>query len=193
MKTNFSILCFVIITLGVINTSYSQEPYLGEIRMFAGNFAPRGWTLCLGQNLPINQNQALFSLLGTTYGGDGRTTFALPDLRGRVPIQVVNGTGLFSFLGSRGGVERSTLTTSHLPSHNHTVTVGINTDLGTQANPTGVLASHPGAFAEQSTPGVNFGTGLLNNTGSNQSINNMQPSIVINYIIALSGIYPSRN
>ena len=106
----------------IVESSMSAEPFIGEISMFAGNFAPRGWAFCEGQLLPIAQNQSLFSILGTTYGGDGRTTFGLPDMRGRVSIHPGTGPGLTNYrLGNKGGSETTTLTTNQLPSHNHTI------------------------------------------------------------------------
>lgn len=143
--------------------SSSMEPFLGEIDLFAGNFAPRNWARCEGQILPIAQNQALYSLLGTTYGGDGRTTFALPDLRGRTPVGPGQGPGLSNRqLGQKGGIENVTLTTAQMPSHNHTM---------------------PGPYISNATE----------NTGGGQSHNNMQPFLGLHYAIALQGLYPSRN
>lgn len=177
-----------------INVHSQDEAFIGEIRMFAGNFPPRGWAFCEGQLLDVSQNDALFSILGTIYGGDGRTTFGLPDLRGRVPIHEGNGPGLTNRnLGSKGGTETNTLTVTQLPSHNHQLTIAVNTLLGTQADPTGFLASHRGAFSENPTQLQNLSGLSMSNTGNGQSINNHQPSIAIHYIIALVGVYPSRN
>lgn len=178
-----------------------MTPFLGQIIMFGGTFAPRGWALCDGQLLPISGNSALFSILGTTYGGDGRTTFALPDLRGRVAMHAGNGPGLSPRrLGEKSGSETNTLNTAQMPSHNHAATGTVN--LGTAAN----AASGSGAFLPIST-GANFysdtaGTADLNagavsvtvgNNGSNSPVNNMQPFQVVNYIIAMQGVFPSRN
>ena len=163
------------------------QAYVGEIRMWAGSFAPAGWLFCNGQFLPINQNQALFSLLGTTYGGDGRTTFALPDLRGRVPIHVGNGF----VQGERGGEEAHTLTQSEMPAHNHFLMA--NNAGATQAAPGGaVLASSANTYA----PLANLTTiapGTLTTVGGSQPHSNLQPYLVINWMIALQGIFPSQN
>lgn len=178
-----------------------MEPFIGQILMFGGNFAPRGWALCDGQLLPISQWQALFSILGTTYGGDGRTTFGLPDLRGRIPIHAGNGPGLSSRpLGQKGGSESNFLTVQQLPSHSHNASGTIQ--LGTPSN----QASGNGHFLPVTT-GANFysdaqGNGSLNsnsvnvttsNTGGSREINNIQPFQVVNYIIALQGLFPSRS
>ncbi len=166
----------------------AQESMIGEVKMFAGNFAPRGWALCEGQLLPISSNQALFSILGTTYGGDGRTTFALPDLRGRVPIGPGNGPGLSSRrLGSKGGSETNTLTTNQLPSHGHNMPV---------------IEMHPDEpehhFEKGSKSVISVGNAAnqsvnTGNSGGNQSVNNMQPYLGVHYIICLQGIFPSRS
>lgn len=177
-----------------------SEPFTAEIRIFAGNFAPRGWASCDGQLLPISQNTALFSLIGTTYGGDGRTTTALPNLQGRAPMHPGRGPGLTSRrLGQRGGVETVTLTESQMPSHNHSVTA--------DANPGGFGgggADSPdpvGRFlASTSASGQFYADGNSNvvqmaattNTGGSGSHVNMQPYLTMNYIIALAGLYPSR-
>ncbi len=163
-----------------------MEPFIGQIVMFGGNFAPRGWAFCEGQLLPIAQNTALFSLIGTIYGGDGRTTFALPDLRGRAPIHMGQGPGLSPRKqGEKGGEENVTLTTINTPSHNHqyeTIELG---DMPLQIDETG--SSH---FV-----GVHQGKHhtATNNVGNSQSHNNMQPYIAMNYIIALQGTFPSRS
>ena len=167
----------------------ATEPLLGSIAMVSFNFAPRGWALCEGQLLPINSNQALFSLLGTTYGGDGRTTFALPDLRGRV---AVDASSLIQ-LGERGGEESHTLTIAELPPHNHLVNA--NASVGTDTSPVGNVAArdasteahygtHPTAVMNGNTVGV---------TGGGQPHENRMPFIAIHYIIALQGIFPTRN
>lgn len=170
-----------------------SEPFLAEIKMFGGNFAPRGWAFCQGQILSIAQNTALFSLLGTTYGGNGQTTFALPDLRGRYPMQPGQGPGLSPrTLGEQGGSESVTLITNQMPAHNHLLNASTE-DAGVK-NPTGqVLAT---------TTAPTYATGPINATmnpaaiganGGSQPHNNMSPFLCINYIIALEGIYPSRN
>lgn len=172
-----------------------MEPFIGQIIMFGGNFAPRGWALCDGQLLAISQNQALFSILGTTYGGDGRTTFGLPDLRGRVSMHAGSGPGLTTRrLGEKGGTETNTLSAAQIPSHNHGVAIGVSTDAGEEANPAGqVIAGSAGSFNEDATSGQNLGGVSQNNVGGGQAVNNLQPYQCVNYIIALQGTFPSRN
>ena len=189
-----------------------ENPTLGEIVMFAGNFAPRGWAYCDGQLLPINQNQALFSILGTTYGGDGRTTFGLPDLRGRTAVGPRNGPGLSNYiLGQRFGVETVTLSTSQIPSHTHLATVHegaatipVNTtdgDADTTSPSAGVLANTGDDLYASGTPNGTYpaaapvsGTTVTNlPNGGNQWHENRPPALAINYIIALTGTYPSRS
>ena len=168
-----------------------MEPFLGQIQAFGFNFAPRGWAHCNGQLLPISQNEALFSLLGTTYGGDGRTTFGLPDLRSRVPVHQGQGTGLSNRpMGQRSGVEAVTLSAAEMPSHNHSLH-GIK-KAGQSAGPEyGVVRDD---YAPSSgTPNVSLGTNTVMPTGGNQAHYNMQPYLVINYCIALEGLYPSRS
>lgn len=170
-----------------------SEPFVGEIRMFAGNFAPRGWAFCDGQLLAVSQNDALFSLLGTIYGGDGRTTFGLPDLRGRIPIHAGTGPGLSPRrLGAKFGTEEETITVNQLPSHRHdwrAATAGANAlspqnhNLGqTQADIYRADLDNPSNLATQAMTGV----------GGSQSHNNLMPFLCVNFIIALFGIYPSR-
>lgn len=169
------------------------EPFLSEIRIFSFVFAPKGWALCNGQLLPINQNQALFSLLGTTYGGDGRVNFALPDLRARVPLH----TGNSHTLGERAGEQAHTLTISEMPAHNHPVNVYDNSDVNSNAN------SAAGAFyartADASTlyssgnANNAMNAGVIGNTGGSQAHLNMQPFLTLSFCIALQGIFPSQN
>jgi microcystin-dependent protein len=164
-----------------------SEPFLAEIRMVGFNFAPRGWAFCDGQILPIDQNQALYSLLGTMYGGDGRTTFALPDLRGRVPIHT--GSGFRE--GSKGGEEAHTLSVQEMPQHAHLQGSG---DRATEQDPTNrVLASRPRRglriYAEPSAS-IPSGAGSV---GGGQAHTNMQPYLVVNFCIALRGLFPSRD
>ena len=168
-------------------SGFSQEGFIGEVRMFAGNFAPRGWAFCDGQLLAISSNSALFSILGTTYGGDGRTTFALPDLRGRVAVGVGQGPGLSQrWQGQKFGSETNTLTTMNLPAHNHSVNIKANA--GGNNVPSNSIISVDG----KSTKAVT-NSKVINSTGVGQPINNMQPSLGIRYIICLQGIYPSRS
>ncbi|MEO0726166.1 MAG: tail fiber protein [Bacteroidota bacterium] len=170
-----------------------QQGFLGEVRIFAGNFAPRGWALCEGQLLAISQNTALFSILGTIYGGDGRTTFALPDLRGRAPVSQGNGPGLPDYrLGARGGNATTTLTTPNLPAHNHAMQVKVNTEAGEETDPTTFLASSQ-TFAEEATTGKNLGGVQMGLTGNNTAFSNEPPYLAINYIIATQGTFPSRS
>ena len=184
-----------LLTLFFTNSGNAQEPFLGEIRMFGGNFAPRGWAFCDGQILPINQNQALFSLLGTTYGGDGRTTFGLPDLRGRVPIHHGTGPGLTQKrLGQSSGTETNTLSAENLPSHSHTINAVLED--GNQSSPTGNLPAGTKLLDQEysdAAANTTMNATMVNSTGNNQAVNNMQPYLTVTYIIALQGIFPSRN
>jgi microcystin-dependent protein len=175
-----------------------SEPFVGEIRMFAGNFAPRGWAYCDGQLLAVSQNDALFSLLGTIYGGDGKTTFGLPDLRGRIPIHQGTGPGLSARrLGSKFGSENETLTTNQMPSHNHNFDASNDTatDVGLNGK---VFAKAPAGdvlYAPKSpdpSKQVNLVSGTIANTGGSRSHTNLMPTLCIHFIIALFGIYPSR-
>ena len=203
MKKQITLLCIVLASFSTVQMQ-AQKPFLGEVQIFAGNFAPRDWAFCDGQLLPIAQNTALFSLLGTTYGGDGRTTFGLPDLRGRAAMHPGRGPGLAPRrLGEKVGTETVTLTTAQIPSHSHTGTtsttkIDLSTNVGTSDTSDGRhIGNHLGAFNEDATPdaklgGVTSGT-TINNTGGGQPHNNMQPSTTVNYIIALQGLYPSRS
>lgn len=172
-----------------------MDPFIGQIIMFGGNFAPRGWALCDGQLLAISSHSALFSILGTTYGGDGRTTFGLPDLRGRVSLHPGNGPGLSSYrLGEKGGEEGVVLTESQMPSHKHEVqatnSFAENPGPGTKylaGNDTGVNIYHTGPVNRI------MGADMITNSGGGQSHENRQPYLGVNYIIALEGIFPSRN
>lgn len=175
--------------------SIAQTPILGEIKMFAGTFTPSGYASCDGQLLPISQYTALFSLLGTTYGGDGQTTFGLPDLRGRSPIHVGYGPGLTPRqLGEKGGSESNILTTLELPSHSHSVLAVA--DDGNQSVPSGNLPAGTKILDKEysnATANTSMNSAMIANTGHNIPVNNVQPYVVINYIIALEGIYPSQN
>jgi microcystin-dependent protein len=172
-----------------------MDEYLGVIKIFGFNFTPNGWMMCQGQLLPISQNAALFSLLGTTYGGDGRTTFALPDLRGRVPIGMGQGPGLSNYTpGQTGGTESVTLLATQLPSHNHSLQ-GYST-AGTTASPAGALSANSGSLdPEYSQSGTltTMSTQAIGNTGNNQPHSNLQPYIAFNYCICTNGLYPSRS
>jgi microcystin-dependent protein len=171
-----------------------SDPFVGEIRMFGGNFAPRGWALCNGQLLPISQNTALFSLLGTYYGGDGKTTFALPNLQGRVPLQQGQGPGLSDrVLGELGGEQAVTLLQSEMPAHNHTV--GCDSGVGTVGPPTnGMWAAggrgRPSAYS--ATPNTIMAPNALAIAGGSLPHNNMQPYLCVTFIIALQGVFPPR-
>lgn len=165
-----------------------SEPFLAEIRIVAFNFAPRGWALCDGQILPISQNQSLYSLLGTTYGGDGRTTFALPDLRGRTPIHVGDG----HLLGNKSGEETHTLSANEIPQHTHPArasTTGGNVPVPND----NVLASSPNQMYTDPAGLTAMAGGSVTNAGGGQAHENMQPFLVLNFCIALQGLYPSRN
>lgn len=164
------------------------QPYIGEIRMFAGNFAPAGWEFCHGQLLPISENDVLFQLIGTTYGGDGESTFAMPDLRGRLPLHQGNGY----VQAVRGGVEEVTLSAQQIPAHTHEVRA--SRAGGTQHSPAhGVLAVPPGLrpYAE-ATPDVSLAPTALGFAGGSQPHTNLQPSLCLNFIISLYGIFPSQ-
>ena len=166
-----------------------MDPFLGQIILFAGNFAPRGWALCEGQILAINQNQALFSLLGTTYGGDGRTSFGLPDLRGRAPVAVGHGAGLNNYVwGEKTGTEENTITQQQMPAHNHVVGIPTSTAAGTEL--TGALGA-AAIYAESSN--ASYANVTMTHTGGGIPVNNIQPYLALNYIIALTGTFPSRN
>ncbi len=160
-----------------------MDDYLAEIRLFAGNFAPRGWAFCHGQLMSIAENSALFSLLGTTYGGNGQTTFALPDLRGRVPISDGQGRGLsFHSLGEQAGSENVTLLTDQIPNHAHPIAK--TTTTGTDASSNTFVVGAPGGTAQAANSG---------NFGGTAPHSNMQPYTGLNYIICVEGCYPSRN
>lgn len=174
----------------------AYEPYLGEIQIFAFGFAPKNWTPCNGQILSIAQNQALFSLLGTTYGGDGVTTFALPDLRGRTAISSGQGQGLTNrTLGEKAGEAGHTLITTEIPAHTHSVN-GVSND-GDNGDPTGRYpATGPSGLGNTYGPATNtvqMSTAALGIGGGGQSHENQQPYLVLNFCIALVGVYPSRN
>jgi len=172
-----------------------SEPFVGEIRMFAGNFAPRGWAFCDSQLLAVSQNAALFSLLGAIYGGDGRTTFGLPDLRGRIPIHAGSGPGLSPRqLGDKFGDEQETLTVNQLPSHSHGP-MQASTSVGISNDPNGNLpANSPSVdlWIEDQTS-ANLSNSAVGSVGGSRSHTNLMPYLCVNFIIALFGIYPSRH
>ena len=190
-----------------------SEPFIGMIILVGFNFAPRGWALCNGQLLPINQNTALFSLLGTQYGGNGQTTFALPDLRGRVPNGMGQGPGLSNFtIGQVGGVEAVTLAVNQMPTHTHVITPGglaatskVKNAAGNRQTPVGnvpaIEAAGVTATYSDQVPDASMGAGAIaisgNPTaataGGSQPFENLQPYLTMNYCIALVGIFPSRN
>jgi len=165
-----------------------SQPYYGEIRMFGGNFAPAGWMFCEGQLLPISEYETLFNLIGTTYGGDGQSTFALPDLRGRVPVHQGNGF----ILAEQGGVEEVTLTVNQIPAHSHPLLA--SGDLGNQLTTTGnLLSNSQGAipYIEDVTT-LNMSSSAITPVGGSQPHTNFQPYLCVNFIISLFGIYPSQ-
>ena len=164
-----------------------SQPFMAEIKIISWNYAPKGWAFCNGQLLPINQNQALFSILGTTYGGDGRVNFGLPDFRGRIPIHVGQGW----LLGQAAGKESHTLNSSEMPAHNHLV--GASNSPGNLNVPTGNIfaASNVAVFHTQATSTLI--PSEITNVGGSQPHENLQPYLVLNFIIALQGIFPSRN
>lgn len=175
-----------------------SEPFIAEIRIFAGNFAPRGWAFCDGQLLPVAQNTALFSLIGTTYGGDGRTTTALPNLKGRAPMHPGRGPGLTTrVLGQRLGTETVTLLESQIPSHSHTMRGSSSRgDASITPGKTASLSrSRGGSLYQTNTSSslVNLASQAVADTGGSQAHNNLQPFLAMNFIIALLGLYPSRS
>jgi microcystin-dependent protein len=164
------------------------QPYVGEIRMFAGNFAPSGWMFCEGQLLQISQNETLFQLIGTTYGGDGQSTFALPDLRGRIPIHQGNGF----ILAETGGAEQITLTVSQIPAHSHPMLASVN--VAQDTSPTNKVVGQIGGGALpyiQDITDTNMSPQAVTSTGGSQPHTNFQPYLCIDFIISLFGIFPS--
>ena len=164
------------------------QPYVGEIRMFAGNFAPAGWMFCEGQLLPISEYETLFNLIGTTYGGDGQSTFALPDLRGRIPLHFGNGFTL----AETGGVETVTLTASQIPVHSHPLLA--SQDDANATSPAGNVGAAPlNAFSYYSSPPlVPMSPSAVGSTGGSQPHNNFQPYLCVDFIISLFGIFPTQ-
>lgn len=172
-----------------------SQPYVGEIRMFGGTFAPVGWALCDGQLLPIAENEVLFQLIGTTYGGDGESTFALPNLQSRIPMHMgTNSAGLNRSIGLMEGVEEVTLTVQQIPLHHHVVgcrSEGGNSRLPTNAVPA-IQTGNQAATYEAEFPSEPMNAGAIAPTGGSQPHSNMQPFLVINFIISLFGIFPSQ-
>jgi len=169
-----------------------SEPYLSEIRIMSFNFAPKGWALCNGQTLPINQNQALFSLLGTTYGGNGQTTFALPNLQGRVPMHVGSGHNL----GELGGQEAHTVIMSELPAHIHPANADAKSGNNTESDPVNAYPANTGGIPMYSAGSNNMSAMsplMVSSVGGSQAHENRQPFLVLNFCIALQGIFPSQN
>lgn len=173
-----------------------MEPFIGQIMLFGFNFTPYGWAICDGRLLPISENEALFALIGTTYGGDGMTTFGLPDLRGRIPICMGWGAGLSSYdLGEMGGTEQVTLVLPQAPAHSHMLEVAANPSSSTQVpGPSAVFAASkgPNLYGQAGSPASTLGA-CIDAAGGSQPHENMMPTLVANYCIALQGIFPSRN
>jgi microcystin-dependent protein len=164
------------------------QPYIGEIRMFAGNFAPAGWMFCEGQLLPISENETLFNLIGTTYGGDGQNTFALPDLRGRLPVHFGNGF----VLAETGGVETVTLTVQQIPAHSHAMLAATGPGTANAPNSNVTAASPSVTLYVQDVPDTNLSPNATGADGGSQPHNNFQPYLCVDFIISLFGIFPSQ-
>ncbi|MFD1062346.1 phage tail protein [Winogradskyella litorisediminis] len=186
---------FLTVLLCSLSTSNAQDAYLGDIKLTAVNFEQQGWMNCDGRLLPIAQYQALYALLGTTYGGDGQTTFALPDLRGRVPVGVGTGAGLpLVNLGETGGTNSNTLSVAQLPAHSHSVTA-VAED-GTSSSPANNYPAQTKTLdPEYSTGGTatTMNSNMIGNTGNGQPIENRQPYLGLRYVICIQGIFPSPN
>lgn len=170
------------------------QPYVGEVRMFAGNFAPAGWMFCEGQLLPISEYETLFQLIGTTYGGDGQSTFGLPDLRGRLPIHWGTGGGATYTLAETGGAETVTLTVQQMPSHTHPLLA--SSAQGSLPDPVGAVTAQSrtvgvNLYLEQTNPNVNLAASAISVVGGSQPHNNFQPYLCVDFIISLFGIFPS--
>lgn len=173
-----------------------SQPYVGEIRIFAGNFAPSGWMFCQGQALPISENEVLFQLIGTTYGGDGQQTFNLPNLASRVPVHQGTGPGLSTYqIGEMGGVEQVTLTQQQIPQHSHVAVTASTGQVGAAAN--NILANAQSTqtgtriYSSQAT-NVTMNANTVSNVGGSQPHDNIQPSLALNFIISLFGVFPSQ-
>ncbi len=171
-----------------------SEPFVGEIRMFGFNFAPQGWAQCNGQLLPISQNTALFSLLGTTYGGDGRITFALPDMRSRVPVCQGQGPGLSSYAeGQAGGAQTVTLAAGQMPGHTHPVKASSSAAASDQPEGRALARSASHIYAAKPDASTVMNADMLGAAGGSQPHENIQPYLAVNFCIALNGIFPSRS
>lgn len=173
-----------------------MDQFIGEIRLFAGNFAPRGWAFCNGQLLPLSQYQALYAILGIVYGGDGRTTFAIPDLRGRVPVHsgYSEGPGVDKVEpGQKSGTNTNTLSIGNLPPHNHSIMA--SNQPGTSGDPSNNFPANSGSTDKEYAANANtvMNAQVTSPTGAGQPVNNMQPYLGLNYIISLTGVYPSRD
>jgi microcystin-dependent protein len=172
-----------------------SDPYIGEIRMFGGSFAPVGWVFCDGQLMPISENDALFTLIGTTYGGDGQETFGIPNLQSRVPLHSGTLSGTTYQLGETGGVESVTLTTNQIPTHNHAM---VTTATSQTLSPQGAVmatatSSQAGVTAYQDAPAtVALAPGSISPTGGTQPHDNIQPTLCVSYIMSLFGIFPTQ-
>ena len=204
MKTKY---LFLIVLFLFAKPAFSQSGnnFIGQIKIFAGNFAPSGWAKCEGQLLPINQNQALFALLGTTYGGNGQTNFALPDLREKLVVNAGQRSGLSNYvIGQTGGANNVTIAVNNLPAHNHSTDFKASSASATTSVPSATvsLAASKNTFNNVTNPilkytttagNVNLPQGTTTNTGGGAAVNISQPVLVCSYIIALTGIFPSRN
>lgn len=171
------------------------DPFIGEIRMFAGSYPPRNWALCDGQSMVIGDNEALFSLLGMTYGGDGRSTFSLPDMRGRIPVHFGDGAGLNSRpMGMMFGREEVNLSLDQIPFHNHALQASGN--VGNSSTPTSCVTASPDDplyHSQENSPQIAAFPDIVGDTGDNIAHQNMMPALAINFIISLNGLYPARN
>jgi microcystin-dependent protein len=169
-----------------------SNPYIGEIRMFAGTFAPAGWAMCQGQLMPISQNDTLFNLIGTTYGGDGQTTFGIPNLQGRAPVHMGQGGQNYT-IGEMAGVETVTLTTNQIPIHNHPLTA--SQDLSNTTSATGAVLAQTTQILMYTQDSVSkfMPPSTLSTVGGSQPHANMQPYLVVGFIISLFGVFPSQN
>ena len=170
-----------------------MAPFIGEIRMFAGNFAPAGWAFCNGQLMPIAENDALFNLIGTTYGGDGQETFALPDLQGRLPVHHGQGPGSNFVIGQQGGVEEVTLTVNQIPIHSHPLQA--STTLASDVNPANRVVAQPGTAGNylyiEDQPSLTMAPTAISSVGGSQPHSNLQPFLCLNFIISLIGVFPT--